>query len=713
MERLRCVVERLTYVNEDNGYTVLKARVKNYKDLVTVVGKLASVHVGSVLTVMGEWKLDRKFGRQFAASQWEESLPASVLGIEKYLGSGMIKGVGPKYARRIVEKFGAETLTVIEDTPDRLIEVDGIGGKRVAMIKKAWADQKEVKNIMIFLQGHDVSSTHAVKIYKHYGNDSIAVVKENPYKLADDIWGVGFKTADQIAQKMGFDRESYYRCRSGIFYILNEFSSDGHCYAPREALVEKAAEMLEIDAEKISTAMDQMLNDKDLVCEPPDMIYLMPLFFSEKGAAHRLRTIMNTPRRAAEVDIEVSIADAERASRIKYDDIQRDAIRTASQSKVMVLTGGPGTGKTTCTKGILSAFRARGLRILLAAPTGRAAKRLSETTRMEAKTIHRLLESKPPDGYARNAEHPLEGDVLIVDEASMIDVVLFYNLLKAVPDEMTVVIVGDADQLPSVGPGNVLRDVIASEAAPVVRLTRIYRQARASQIVMNAHRINSGGFPNLNTGKNSDFFFIEENDTEKIPDLICDLCARRLPGYYKVDPIQGVQVLTPMQRGETGAANLNALLQGALNPSEEYLYRGGAQYRRGDKVMQIKNNYEKSVMNGDVGIVTAVDQEERELTVAFDGEKTTYDISELDELVLAYATTVHKAQGSEYPVVVMPFTTQHYMMLQKNLLYTGVTRAKKVFVLVGTKKAVGCAVSNNKVTERNTLLAERLRKSSE
>ena len=709
MERLRCIVERITYTNEDNGYTVLRARAKGFTDLVTVVGNLAAVNVGSVLTMLGEWKVDRKYGRQFVAAKWKESLPASVMGIQRYLGSGLVKGIGPKYARRIVDTFGAETLTVIEETPDRLIEVEGIGGKRVAMIKKAWHDQKEVKNIMLFLQEHNVSTTHAVKIFKTYGNDSIAVVKENPYKLADDIYGVGFRTADTIAQKMGFDKESYYRCRSGIFYALNEFSGEGHCFVRRETLIEKAASLLEIDETKLSMTVDNMLSEKDLVCEPPDMIYLMPLFFSEKGVAHRLRTIMDAPRREVSINIEDSIAQAEQSSGIHYDDIQRDAIRKASKSKTMVLTGGPGTGKTTTTKGIIAAFLEQGLNILLAAPTGRAAKRLSETTGMEAKTIHRLLESKPPEGYGRNAETPLEGDVLILDEASMADIVLMYNLLKAVPDAMTVIIVGDADQLPSVGPGNVLRDIIASEAVPVIRLTQIYRQAQSSLIITNAHRINKGEYPNLHGGRRADFFFIEAEDPEKIPGIICDLCAKRLPGYYNVDPIQGIQVLTPMQRGETGAANLNVMLQNALNPSTECLQRGGTEYRKGDKLMQVKNNYDKEIFNGDIGVVTSVDLEERELTVSFDVVKITYDASELDELVLAYATTIHKAQGSEYQIVIMPITTKHYIMLQRQLLYTGVTRAKKVLILVGTKKAIGCAVKNNKVTERNTLLAERLR----
>ncbi|MDL2232019.1 ATP-dependent RecD-like DNA helicase [Ruminococcaceae bacterium OttesenSCG-928-L11] len=708
MERLRCVVERITYQNEDNGYSVLKVRAKGFLDLVTVVGSMAAVNMGSVLLLSGEWKVDAKYGRQFAASAWEEKLPATVMGIERYLGSGMIKGIGPKFARRIVEKFGTDTLDVIEQTPDKLIEVGGIGKRRVAAIKKAWDDQKEVKNIMLFLQEHKVSTTHAVKIFKTYAEKSIEVVKENPYRLADDIWGIGFKTADGIAMKMGFEKDGYFRCRSGLLYVLNEFANNGHCYAPREELLEKAVAMLEIDKEKLSQTIDQMLRENDLHCEAPDNLYLMPFYFSEKGVAERFQAIMGGAVSAADADWNQQIAEAERESGIQYDEIQRDAIKTALSSKVMVLTGGPGTGKTTTTRGIITLLTAQGCDILLAAPTGRAAKRLSEATGMEAKTIHRLLGFSPAGGYERNADNPLEGDVLLVDESSMIDVILMYNLLKAVPDTMKLILVGDSDQLPSVGAGNVLLDIIASGVVPVVKLTTIYRQAQTSNIIMNAHRINKGEFPVLRGGKRSDFFFIEEEDPQNIPSLICELCAKRLPGYYKVSPTQGIQVLSPMQRGETGAANLNALLQEALNPGAICLRRGGIEYRLGDKVMQLKNNYDKEVFNGDIGQVDAVDLEERELTVLFDGNPVVYDVSELDELVLAYATTIHKAQGSEYPVVVIPFTMQHFMMLQRNLLYTGVTRAKKALVLVGTKKAIGYAVRNNTVTKRNTGLTERL-----
>jgi exodeoxyribonuclease V alpha subunit len=708
MERLRCVVERITYSNEENGFSVLKVKAKNYADLIAAVGTLAAVNVGSVLLLTGEWKVDSKYGRQFLVSSWEEKLPATVMGIERYLGSGMIKGIGPKFARRIVEKFGADALEIIENMPDRLIEVEGIGQKRVTAVKKAWNDQKEVRNIMLFLQEHQASTTHAVKIFKTYGNDSIQVVKENPYRLADDIWGVGFKTADTIAMKMGFGKDGYYRCRSGLFYVLNEFSNAGHCYVPREELLKEAVSMLEVSEERLSAALEQMLAENDLHYEEPDRIFLLPFYFSEKGVSQRIHNIMKTPVPMPDFDISQQIQKMEQKFGIRYDEIQKDAIHKALCSKVMVLTGGPGTGKTTTTRGIISAFMMQRMKILLAAPTGRAAKRLSETTGMEAKTIHRMLGFSPKGGYEYNEENPLDTDVLIVDESSMIDVILMFNLLKAVPVTATVIFIGDADQLPSVGAGNVLLDIISSDVIPVIRLATIYRQARTSNIIMNAHRINHGEFPMLQGGKQSDFFFVEEELPENIPALISELCSKRLPSYYKADPIRDIQVLTPMQRGETGAVNLNALLQEALNPGKLCLRRGGIEYRLGDKVMQIKNNYDKEVFNGDIGQVSAVNIQERELTVLFDERPVNYDISELDELVLAYAITIHKSQGSEYPIVVMPFTMQHFIMLQRNLLYTGVTRAKKILVLVGTKKAIGYAVKNNKTTKRNTCLAERL-----
>lgn len=715
MERLRCVVERITYQNEQNGYSVIKCRAKGYQDLVTVVGAMPDVHVGSVLSLGGTWRIDAKYGRQFSVETFEETLPATVAGIEKYLGSGLIKGIGPKFAQRIVRQFGKDTLDVIEESPDELLKVPGIGKIRVERIKKSWIEQKEIKNIMLFLQSHEVSTSHATKIYKTYGNESIQTVKENPYRLADDIWGIGFKTADTIAEKMGFDHNHYARLRSGILYTLNKLSEEGHCFATRDMLIKTGSELLDVEQGALDDALNEMIRAEDVITEevvnaesPTTAIYLPPFYFSEVGTAKRLQKIFHSPGGIL-VQPEGLAERIQRKTGMLYDDIQMQAILTAVQSKILILTGGPGTGKTTTTLGIITAFREAGANILLAAPTGRAAKRLSETTGMEAKTIHRMLEVKPPEGYERNEENPLEGDVLIVDECSMIDVMLMYNLLKAVPDTMVLVFVGDIDQLPSVGAGNVLRDMIDSEAFPVVRLTRIFRQAQASRIIMNAHRINAGKTPDLSNGKNTDFFFMEQEDPEAAVATIVDLVKTRLPRTYKT-PSSEIQVLTPMQRGVVGAANLNQALQQAVNPGDIGLRRGGFLFRQHDKVMQIRNNYDKEVFNGDIGVIESVDLEDRELTVLFDDREVVYDVTELDELVLAYATTIHKAQGSEYPIVVMPILMNHFVMLQRNLIYTGITRAKKILVLIGTKKALSYAIRNVTVNKRNTLLKERIQR---
>lgn len=736
MEHLRCVVERITYQNAENGYTVLKCAVKNHSDLVAVVGTMPDTHVGSVLSLEGTWKVDAKYGRQFSVEHFEETLPATVYGIEKYLGSGLVKGVGPKFARKIVEQFGKDTLDVIEEMPEELLKVPGIGRIRVERIKKSWQDQKEIKNIMLFLQSYEVSTAHATKIFKTYGSESVAIVQENPYRLADDIWGIGFKTADAIAQKMGMDKEKFIRLRSGILYTLNKLAEAGHCYATRNQLLDKARELLEVEPPQMEMTLDEMIRTQDVIREempekggekpqeqgrmqeqeraqeykPGDQaaaIYLPPFYFAESGCARLLIRLLSADKgwEASPKDI---LQQVLAQSPVTYDQIQQEAIQTAISSKVMVLTGGPGTGKTTSTLGIISAYRQAGCKILLAAPTGRAAKRMSEATGMEAKTIHRLLEYKPPEGYQKNEENPLEGDVLILDECSMIDILLMYNLLKALPESMSLVLVGDIDQLPSVGAGNVLRDMIDSRRIPVVRLTRIFRQAQGSRIIMNAHRINKGQAIDLRGGRNSDFFFAARESNQEVIQTLVQYCTSNLPKYYRVDPLQDIQVLTPMQRGECGAVNLNQVLQEALNPSQPFLRRGGTQYRRRDKVMQIRNNYDKEVFNGDIGTIRQVDTEERELTVCFEDREVVYDISELDELSLAYAVTIHKAQGSEYPIVVMPITMSHFVMLQRNLLYTGVTRAKKILVLLGEKKAIFYAIRNETTTGRNTRLAWRL-----
>ena len=726
--KIRGVVERITYQNPENGYTVLKCAVKSYKELVTVIGSLLDVNVGSVLLIYGNWKVDSRYGRQFAAESWEETLPATVFGIEKYLGSGLIKGVGPKYAKKIVAQFGIETLEVIETDISRLQEVDGIGKKRIQMIRDSWERQKEIKNVMLFLQDHGVSTSFAAKIYRQYGNESLDKMKENPFQMADDIWGIGFKTADGIAQKLGFAKEAYVRLRSGIMYTLSNLADEGHVFAYQDQLIAKAAELLEAEESSIVMTLDQMIADKDLICETVDYktdqaemkaIYLPAFYYAEAGVAGKLKRLAQAPaadrlwhalmdarQKTGNESLSIDVGKIQEKVHMKYDEIQADAIRKAAVSKVMVLTGGPGTGKTTTTQGIIAAYRSFGLKILLAAPTGRAAKRMTEATGLEAKTIHRLLECKPPEGYQKNEDNPLDGDVLIIDECSMIDMILMNALLKAIPEGMRLILVGDIDQLPSVGAGNVLRDIIDSGVFPVVRLTRIFRQAQSSRIIMNAHAINEGKFPDISNGKNTDFFYIEKEDPEEAVQEIVRL-VKNLPRYYKT-PWNHIQVLTPMQKGIVGAANLNLALQEALNPQGDGLRRGGYLFRTGDKVMQIRNNYEKEIFNGDIGTVESVDLQERTLKVNFDQHIIEYEASELDELVHAYATTIHKAQGSEYPIVVMPVLMNHYVMLQRNLIYTGITRAKKVLVIVGTRKALSYAVRNVTVTKRNTFLKERL-----
>lgn len=702
MAQIRCVVERITYQNPENGYSVFRVKVKGYDDLVTLVGNLLDVPAGSVLLCQGEWRVDRKYGQQFQCSTWEEVMPATAYGIEKYLGSGLVKGIGPKFARLIVNRFGTGTIDVIETDIERLNEVHGIGPKRIAKIRESWEKQKDIKNVMLFLQGHGVSTAFAAKIYREYGKESVSKVQENPYRLADDIWGIGFKTADGIASKMGYGKDDPRRVRSGILYTLGQLADEGHCFATGEQLLGTAAELLDVGEEAIGAVLADMSGAGDVITDG-EAIYLPPFHYAECGVARRLLALRNGNGSLFSEDE----PELPRVEGIVYDETQLEAVRLALKSKVMVLTGGPGTGKTTTTKAIIGALRSSGMKVLLAAPTGRASKRMSEATGMEAKTIHRMLEYNPKDGYQRNADNPLTGDALIVDECSMIDILLMNNLLKAVPDGMRLILVGDIDQLPSVGAGNVLRDIIDSGAVPVIRLTRIFRQAQSSRIVMSAHAVNAGRLPDLSNGRDTDFFFLREEDPEKVAESIVDLVGRRLPGAYGIGA-DSIQVLTPMQRGVVGAASLNIALQQSLNGNGDSLSRGGYTFRKGDRVMQLRNDYDKEVFNGDLGYITEVNLEDRVLKVDFDGRETEYDSSELDELSLAYATTIHKAQGSEYPVVVIPVMMNHFVMLQRNLIYTGITRARKVCVLIGQLKALSYAVRNLTVQKRNTRLKERL-----
>ena len=705
MEKIKCTIERITYQNPENGYSVLQANIKGYREEQTLVGTFHEVTVGAVLTVEGTWRVDKRYGRQFAVEKWTEELPADIIGIEKYLGSGLVKGIGPKFAKLIVAKFGLDTFNVIENEPDKLLEVYGIGKGRVAKIQASWEKQKDVKDIMVFLQGHGVSSTYAAKIYKQYGKESIEKVQANPYCLADDIWGIGFKTADGIAEKLGYEKNDLRRCRSGIFYTLNKLSEDGHVYSEREQLIKSAKELLQAEEEPITQALDDMITKEDLILDE-EAIFLPPFYYAEIGVASKLKRLLEDSTGNL-FDGTLNIEEIVKKTGIQYDDVQVAAIQQAVKSKVMVLTGGPGTGKTVTTQGIIAALESLGQGILLAAPTGRAAKRMNEATGKEAKTIHRLLEYNPAEGYGRNDENPLDGGVLIVDESSMIDVILMNSLLKAVPSHMRLILVGDIDQLPSVGAGNVLRDIIDSGVVPVIRLTKIFRQAQTSRIITNAHKINQGIFPDISNGRDADFFFIKQEDPEKAAQEIVNIVKNRIPKAYHYST-NDIQVLAPMQRSVVGATNLNIILQEAINPEGDFLSRGGFKYRKGDRVMQIRNNYDKEVFNGDIGIVQNVNMEDRSLTVIYEGRAVEYEDNELDEVTLAYATTIHKSQGSEYPVVVIPLLMTHFVMLQRNLVYTGITRAKKICIIVGTTKALAYSVHNMVVLKRNTKLKERL-----
>jgi exodeoxyribonuclease V alpha subunit len=670
----------------------------------------------------GEWGHHPKYGEQFKLVFCQTTTPATVYGIEKYLGSGLVKGIGPVMAKRIVKRFKEETLNVIEADINKLIEVEGIGKKRMGMIRKAWEEQKEIRTVMIFLQSHGVSSGYAAKIFKQYGNGSIEVVKENPYRLATDIFGIGFITADKIAEKLGLAKDSPLRAEAGILYVLHQLSDEGHVYYPYDPLIAKSQEILDIDREVIAKALGTLAGEHQVVIENFSQgdretrdnnqgVYLAGYQLAETNLAARLKALVKTPQSIRKIDSEKAIEWVQGNLSITLAEKQVEAVRSAAENKVMVITGGPGTGKTTIITAILKIFSAIKAKVLLAAPTGRAAKRMSEATGREAKTIHRLLEyNMRKRGFEKNEKAPLDCDLLIIDEASMIDTLLMHHLLKAIPVTGTLILVGDVNQLPSVGPGNVLKDIIESGVAPVVQLNEIFRQAKESSIIVNAHKINQGIIPNLKpqSDKLDDFYFIEQEDPEKVLELIISLVRDRIPGRFGFKRGEEIQVLTPMHRGIVGAGNLNIELQKALNPREDGVVRGGRTYKVNDRVMQIANNYDKEVFNGDIGRIVSIDEEAHEIKVLVDDREIAYDYSDLDELVQAYAISIHKSQGSEYPAVVIPILTQHYILLQRNLLYTGVTRGKKLVVLVGTKKAMAIAVKNDKTEKRYTRLRDRL-----
>jgi exodeoxyribonuclease V alpha subunit len=713
-EAVAGLVERVTYHNAENGFCVLRVKLRGRRALDTIVGHAATISAGEFVHATGEWVNDREHGLQFRADFLRTAPPTTREGIEKYLASGMIKGIGPVYARKLVGVFGEAVFEVIERTPERLREIEGIGPIRAKGIVAGWADQKAVREIMIFLHGHGVATTRAVRIFKTYGADAIRIISENPYRLARDIRGIGFLSADAIAAKVGIEKTALIRARAGIGYALAEATDDGHCGLPADVLVPAAEKLLEIPKERIEEALALELAEGEVVEETVEgrrCVFLAVLQRAEKMIASGLRALVAGAPPWPVIDAAKAIPWVEGKTGLTLAEGQKEAIRLALRSKALVITGGPGVGKTTLLNALLLILRAKGVRTALCAPTGRAAKRLSESTGLEAKTIHRLLEVDPMSGtFRRSEQHPLECQVLVVDETSMVDVPLMAALVRAVPPRAALVLVGDVDQLPSVGPGQVLGDVIASGALPVVRLTEIFRQAAESRIVVNAHRINQGLMPELPAeGDSSDFYFIKVETPEEGVARVLQVVKERIPRRFGLDPVKDVQVLCPMNRGGLGARSLNLELQKALNPAREpKVERFGWTYCVGDKVMQTQNNYDKEVFNGDLGVVTRIDPDESELAVEFDGREVAYDFGELYEVALAYAITIHKSQGSEYPAVVIPLTTQHYVMLERHLVYTGVTRGKKLVVLVGQPKALALAVKGSQTRRRWSKLRERL-----
>lgn len=716
MEEINGYIERITFQNDENGYTVAQLQEPRKANLTCIVGVMPGLQPGETLRCRGEWKRHLVHGNQFEVKEHRIEAPSDIVGIKKYLGSGLIKGIGPAYAGKIVDAFGIKTLEIIDKEPERLLEIKGLGKKKLKSIKECWDAQKSIRDVMIFLQAHGVSPSYAQKIYKAYGDTCVQKVQENPYALARDIFGIGFKTADRIASTLGITKDSPRRVEAGIEHVLSELSNEGHVCSPVDLFLEAAKNTLDVDKSLIEEGIRRCTEENRIVASPlvnagalQDFIWSKPLHASETGIAKEMHRLIKEHAHLRPVDIEKALEWVQAKLGLQLGKQQKEAVGNALSKKMQIITGGPGTGKSTITKAILCVTEKLTDKILLAAPTGRAAKRMSEITGKQAYTIHSLLEFNfKAGGFKRNRSNPLECDLIIVDEASMIDTLLMYSLLKAIPGHARVVFVGDINQLPSVGPGNVLKDIIGSRCIPVTTLNEIFRQAAGSRIVTNAHRINNGVFPEIQSQPDSDFYFLEAQEPESALNEILSLVTQRLPKKYRFDPIDDIQVLAPMKKGVLGTENLNAVLQEKLNPNTSSLMRWGKKLAVKDKVMQIRNNYDKGVFNGDVGRVQSIDIEEQEAVVRFDNKSVTYDFSELDEIVLAYAVSVHKYQGSECPCIVMPVHTTHFKLLHRNLLYTGITRGKSLVILVGTTKALAIAVRNDEVKRRYTGLQQAL-----
>ena len=704
MDQLFGTVERITFQSPETGFTVARLAVPRKKDLVTIVGSFAQLQPGESLRLLGDWKVNPQHGMQFQVKECHIETPTDAIGIQKYLESGMVRGIGPTFAKRIVDRFKEKTLEIIGEEPDRLLEIEGVGPKRVQSVKKSWKEHQAIRSVMIWLQKYNVSPSYAQKLYHIYGNETVERLQENPFSLAQEIRGIGFKTADRVATEMGFPKDAFQRIDSGIDYVFMEVSSEGHTCFPKQEFVERASTMLEVDA---LPRLEALITAEKIV-EEEDFVWSRQLFMTEKGIGRELQRLMEKKQALRSVDRDKAVTWVEEKLKISLATMQKEAVADALTNKLQIITGGPGTGKSTITKAILAITEKLTRKIILAAPTGRAAKRMSEITRKEASTIHSILQFDfKAGGFKHNRDNPLLCDLIIIDEASMIDTSLMYSLLKAIPDTARVLLIGDVNQLPSVGPGAVLQDLIESKKIPTSKLTEIFRQAKGSKIITNAHKINAGEFPDLTVEKGSDFFFIKCEEPEEVSAKILELVADRLPKGYNLDPIKHIQVLCPMKRGPIGTEALNRMLQERINPRSDALNFGSLRIGVGDKVMQLRNNYDKEVYNGDIGQVSAINREEQCVTIAYEKE-VDYSFSELDEVTLAYATSVHKYQGSEAPCVVIPVHTAHFMMLHRNLLYTAVTRARRLVVLVGTGKAIAIAVSTNDAICRHTGLRQAL-----